>query len=29
MAGEVGSITLAGPPEMMMPRVPAKSEPGG
>src|SRR5262245_61056266 len=24
-AGEVDSVTLAGPPEMMMPRAPAKS----
>src|SRR5215510_6748396 len=26
--GEVGSVTLAGPPEMMMPRAPDKSEAG-
>ena len=27
-AGDVGSVTLAGPPEMMMPRAPWKSSAG-
>jgi hypothetical protein len=27
-AGDVGSVTLAGPPEMMMPRAPASSRAG-
>src|SRR5438552_17609280 len=27
-AGDVGSVTLAGPPEMMMPRAPASSHAG-